>query len=1083
MYNSVTINKIENVPPLKKLDTKRLPQMLTEAYSRIISARLSVNNEKDEKKLNEILDKIERLGYTYLAMINFIDDIEKRKSTAFVAATAFQLVAMHSKKEQKGIFTKTHVCPTCCAALLFLVADAPSDAVAVFRYLSEEDGDDLQRYLKQAVRYLAEGNFGKRTKDIYFGSFDNIKDKTEQAVAVLYNQILEGILKLYGILIGEENFDETVKVFKDIKNLCVEEYSDLIEGYQNNASHFLSTFPGPFLFASLLENVAHSLFNQALINVATPKINNLNKWKNEIARVIKIKPYLWSNHKRIVEKYAYLDRGVSIVLSLPTGAGKTTLSQLKAISALVDNYKIIFLAPTHALVNQATKEWQQIFPDKQVKNSFLFTGEYDETEDDVLPDITIMTPERCLSLLTISPDAFNQVGLIIIDECHILHAETLEASFRATDAMYCLHRFFDVCKNADFLLMSAMIDNTQNIAEWIEKQICRKCVAIQDEWKPTRQVRSCVVYSHKETSKLQETLKKGKREAIRKKRKYPGVSLKKELYVQPFGFFCLNQTWHTEKLRDYRVLPISDEKVLLGANNYWGLTSNRNEVSASLAIKLVSADIKTIIFTQQINYTQSIARLISKQTDSQGSFSLNEKENELWNILIEEIGASDCIYKPEKGVVACHHGLLLPKERELIESAFTRINGIKVLVATPTLAQGMNLPAEAVIIAGEDRYDIKKNSQNQLEAHELLNAAGRAGRAGHHAQGFVLIVPGEVVYFNDENNEIGQKWFSLKESVFSKSDQCLSIIDPLQRLIDAIQNEIIENEKSAVEYILRRIPYNPDLTPEENVRNTLQRSYAAFIAKKNGNEKDFEGGIKAIEDISLEIIKPINLVENQWIIPIATEFGINANLLLDIENYLDDINVDWSLPEYINWFFNKEFIFEMIKKRTFIEITNTLRTSEERKENKQLKKLINKRLKKLLISWIKGATLKELELQIGTSEDKIGKCDKARKLVLRWIPDIAYCFGAITRLYRKRCELNDSFKMPTMLAALASCIKSGVDMPEKLAILHINNFEISRKKANKIFNEILNYLNDGEPYEKFAQTKQRIKNAINILDL
>lgn len=42
----------------------------------------------------------------------------------------------------------------------------------------------------------------------------------------------------------------------------------------------------------------------------------------------------------------------------------------------------------------------------------------------------------------------------------------------------------------------------------------------------------------------------------------------------------------------------------------------------------------------------------------------------------------------------------------------------------------MNLPAEIVIIAGDSRFDLKAEKMQALEAHEVLNAAGRAGRAG-----------------------------------------------------------------------------------------------------------------------------------------------------------------------------------------------------------------------------------------------------------------------------------------------------------------------------------------------------------------
>ena len=77
-----------------------------------------------------------------------------------------------------------------------------------------------------------------------------------------------------------------------------------------------------------------------------------------------------------------------------------------------------------------------------------------------------------------------------------------------------------------------------------------------------------------------------------------------------------------------------------------------------------------------------------------------------------------------------------------------------------------------LIISGDSRFDLDTNKFAQLEAHELLNAAGRAGRAGESSQGLVLVVPSKVVAFEETANSIGPHWMKL-QSIFSQSDQCL----------------------------------------------------------------------------------------------------------------------------------------------------------------------------------------------------------------------------------------------------------------------------------------------------------------------
>ena len=117
----------------------------------------------------------------------------------------------------------------------------------------------------------------------------------------------------------------------------------------------------------------------------------------------------------------------------------------------------------------------------------------------------------------------------------------------------------------------------------------------------------------------------------------------------------------------------------------------------------------------------------------------------------------------------------------------------------------MNLPAEAVVIVGDERYDAGEGAAKALEAHELLNAAGRAGRAGLVSQGVVVVVPGRVVQYEPEKGKITTHWMDLQERVFSKTDQYLNLQDPIQVLLDYIQSGE-DTESSLFSYLVNRVP-------------------------------------------------------------------------------------------------------------------------------------------------------------------------------------------------------------------------------------------------------------------------------------
>lgn len=1077
MYNSITAADIKASPLLDDLDLERLPQELTEVYARIVSARIAIPQIEDKTTLNKELDKISRLGYTYFALVNFAPSEEIQRSAAFVAGSAFGLLAAVKGPVADGRFTASSICQTCSAALLFMIADASSDAAEIVRHLpSEDDDESLEGRLRFAIKSLAQGDIMRVAEMPIVEHGNELEDMTERAVATLYSRCLNGIAELCRSLMGHGDIETAVTMFEQTKALCTEECSDLMDEFMPGGL-CPSVFSGPFLLSSLLASTAPRLFLHALINITNPNISNVVSWKEEIVRLARIRPYLWPNHKRIIDNTQCLDHGVSTVLGIPTGAGKTTLAQLKACASLVDGQKILFLAPTHALVTQVTNEWRESFPEASVKNSFLSDGEYAETENEELPDITVMTPERCLTLVMMNPQSFTDVGLVIMDECHILHATSIDDSYRATDAMFCLLRLFNASPNADFMLMSAMIENTDELAGWIEQQTNRRCAPVQDEWKPTRQVRSCVIYARGETQQLHTKLSRDKREVKRKGKKNPSSAIKKELKVHPYGFFCLNQTWNTKQLSDYCVLPLSDETVLLGTNKYWGLAPNRNVVSAKLAVKLVKANVKTIVFSQQIGYTTAIAGQVAKEVGNQNNVDFNDQELELWSQLIEELGGANYIFGPVGGVAACHHGLLLEKERKLVESMFARDSGVKVLVATPTLAQGMNLPAEAVIIAGDDRFDSAQDEQAELEAHELLNAAGRAGRAGHKAQGFVLIVTGKIVEFNDEDNSLSSSWFDLQKRVFSKSDQCLTIVDPLQRLIDTIHSGTTENVLS-VNYIFRRIPCDPAQTPDENVRRTMSRSFAAFMAQRNNGLDTFEKGVAEVAELGKSIIRPDKLTGHPWSETLATELGISPELILQIDEHLDAIKSDWVVNDYIRWLFENQIIEKVAKPQTFEDVVKNLTTPKERRELENFKEKSLNLFECLLKKWVYGRTFSEIEMRAGTDQKKLGKCLIARKLALRWVPDVSYACGVVTRLYRRHCDSEDNIQMPTVLATLAACLRQGVDSPAKLAILQLNHYEITRVRANRIFENIAERLGVSDSFESFGLTKNKVRIAM-----
>jgi len=65
---------------------------------------------------------------------------------------------------------------------------------------------------------------------------------------------------------------------------------------------------------------------------------------------------------------------------------------------------------------------------------------------------------------------------------------------------------------------------------------------------------------------------------------------------------------------------------------------------------------------------------------------------------------------------------------------------IRVLVATATLAWGVNLPARLVIVKGTEYYDGKLSRYVDYPLTDVLQMIGRAGRPGYDTEGRAVVM-------------------------------------------------------------------------------------------------------------------------------------------------------------------------------------------------------------------------------------------------------------------------------------------------------------------------------------------------------
>ena len=77
--------------------------------------------------------------------------------------------------------------------------------------------------------------------------------------------------------------------------------------------------------------------------------------------------------------------------------------------------------------------------------------------------------------------------------------------------------------------------------------------------------------------------------------------------------------------------------------------------------------------------------------------------------------------------VGMHHAGLVENDRKIVEKLFLD-QKIQVLVATSTLAWGVNLPAHMVVVKGTEYFDGKQRKFVDFAITDVLQMVGRAGR-------------------------------------------------------------------------------------------------------------------------------------------------------------------------------------------------------------------------------------------------------------------------------------------------------------------------------------------------------------------
>ncbi|MGI8624888.1 MAG: DEAD/DEAH box helicase, partial [Solirubrobacteraceae bacterium] len=493
--------------------------------------------------------------------------------------------------------------------------------------------------------------------------------------------------------------------------------------------------------ALLIAEACDDTWARALRRVPSPPGDDGRFADYQRARAAR-RPLLWPATERYVERVLLGSAGHAVV-TVPTGAGKSSVAEMAAAQALHDGW-VLYLAPTNALVAQIRRDLAATFHDLGVAVVGLTGGaEFSIIEGDTLRiadrQIAVMTPEKCSLALRQSPELFASLRLCVMDEAHLIG----EAQSRGVVAELVLAEVLHRAPDVRVLLLSALVESPDDLARWLEDVTGVEAVGIDEPWRPTRTLRALCGVADEELQDAEAgALAEFAGLAARRR------AVKVDVPLRLLG--ALHGAWSGEDRGDYAIVDTGvTAKGQVARDGQLQRTGHTAPVTRALTDHLAAAGHRLLVFLPADRHAPFAH---ARQMDGPGPGVPVPEVESLLTLADAEIagprgGHVTAVRDALAKGVSIHSSAMVAEEQRACEIAFER-GAATVMLATGTLAQGLNLPATAVVIGGThvgDARDAQTAEGRARTKSQLLNAIGRAGRAQTAARSIAIVVPSSPV--------------------------------------------------------------------------------------------------------------------------------------------------------------------------------------------------------------------------------------------------------------------------------------------------------------------------------------------------
>jgi superfamily II DNA/RNA helicase len=393
----------------------------------------------------------------------------------------------------------------------------------------------------------------------------------------------------------------------------------------------------------------------------------------------------------------------AIVVNLPTSSGKTLIAEYRILQAL-NQFRnqggwVAYVVPTKALVNQIYNQLKRDLGNiglivEKASGAIELDGFeqhlIEENGNQTTFDVLVTTYEKMNLLVRQGLGTTNERSLVltVVDEAH-----NIEEKQRGLNLEFLLSTIKNDCQEANFLLMTPDISNSDEIVTWLAPDRGHVINLELDWWQPNERVIGAI-----------------------------------QIEGQRREYDYVLRTLHTDK----GTYEVGDAIPLFPGTTDETATQARAskvKIAKTVGANFLNLSSPIIVLASDPNETYSIAETLFES--SVAYFEHDEDVDLLIKLVQSELGDNFPLARYLSRRISVHSSALPDEIRYLVEDLMSS-EKLQALVATTTIAQGINFPVSAVIM-GAYNYPYV----GPMPVRDFWNLAGRVGRAGQDSMGWV----------------------------------------------------------------------------------------------------------------------------------------------------------------------------------------------------------------------------------------------------------------------------------------------------------------------------------------------------------